>query len=212
MELKITLRDIMVYFVTGVTFLVFFLLVHFWGKFCDLKHFAYQLSENNVLLLISVAGVYIIGHVIQSIDAARLLFVKKILKPIVAKTQWRAAKFILRCLTGDRIEGVLPSTQPSGEFWRKAFYLQVKGKHSHSEYWYVTKDLLNGMETAATLLLLYSLHNGNYPFVVVFTVMTILFWIKSRHVSTEYIDSVNETYTIIEQEKNSAALEAPPTK
>jgi hypothetical protein len=121
MEFKITLRDVMVYFITGVSFLVFAITMHFWNRLEALKAMAGQLAENNVLLLISLAGIYVVGQVVQSVDAARYFFAIRIIKPRMNEKSWRLTKFILFCLAGDRIAGVMQPVESREDFWKKAY-------------------------------------------------------------------------------------------
>lgn len=204
MEFKITLRDVMVYFITGVSFLVFAITMHFWNRLEALKAMAGQLAENNVLLLISLAGIYVVGQVVQSVDAARYFFAIRIIKPRMNEKSWRLTRFILLCMTGDRIAGVMQPGESREDFWKKAYYLQVKDKYGYSDYWYVAKDLLNGMETAAILLMPYALWAGQYIFAIIFFIMAILFWIKSRLVARDYVTSVCETYAVVQGEPLAA--------
>jgi hypothetical protein len=197
------------------------------------------LKSSNTLFVFSViACLYIMGHLIQAIDMVRYKLVKKFFYDHA--TEPGVNGFIYRTGMGGRVAGALLSQYLTGvrpankdsqsnqglidaqtyekQFWEKAVYLQVKGQYTYSNYWYVVKDLLNGLETVLIILSFYSFFLFFYikffntisywPWdklciFGIYCFFTFVFWVKAKVLSEAFIESVVTTHKILLEEPTS---------
>ena len=158
METKFTVRDVLVYLLTGLAFFVLILPLVWTSQYRP------DDSLINTLIhgfdfwksILAIPIIYLFGHIIDCLDLVRLKLASFVKPMSGVRTFWSSlTKFFYFLLVGDRVTGLLyfkpvkvendDSIEDFDSLWYKANFLQIKNQFNVSEYWYVTKDLFNAL-------------------------------------------------------------------
>lgn len=200
---KYTIRDFLVYFLTGL-----FLLVTLMYKFDSslLTYFRItqtDIKDNSALtIFLLVPGLYILGHIIHGID---LLAFKsgRYVWDFKEKHKVNLKKFKLLwffstlnfIINGNRVTGILNGRpQNTHDFWQKASELQYLGKFDKSEYWNLMNDLFKGLTLISLGWTIFYYVNHDKLNTVISSTLVILFWYRARHMATNFVSTVNNTW------------------
>lgn len=205
---KYTIRDFLVYFLTGL-FLLVTLMYKFDGSLLDYFRITQaDIKENSALtIFLLVPGLYILGHIIFGIDlltfkSGRYVcdFKEKYkvnLKKFKILWFFKTLNFIIN---GNRVTGILIGRpQNTHDFWLKASELQYLGKFDKSEYWILMNDLFKGL-TLISLgwTIFYCIDHDKFNTIVSST-LSLLFWYRARHMATNFVSTVNNTWAAIKE-------------
>jgi hypothetical protein len=222
MEAKFTFRDILVYFLTGLAFLVLLSPLHYNGWYkTEITQVCSQLGFGAgnfwTPALLALPAVYLLGHVVDCLDLVRLNLAKLIKPKPKGSLFWsKLLSLFYIFLVGDRVTGLLyskPTRVENGEvdedfdsLWDKGNYLQTKNQFAHSDYWYMIKDLFNSLQSACILCLFLTITSGkndvtNWEKLSLFYfLLLVLFWVKSRYFAKYYIKNVINTFNWLRRE------------
>ncbi len=207
MESKFTIRDILVYFLTGLTFVILLLPITW-----DDINFILPKEEKNfpytTLTILVIPAIYVLGHIIDSTDTLRVVVLANALKPRGKPSRINKIRsFFYFLLVGDRITGYIyfKGAQPlendaSYEFklyWKKVNYIQAFDKYRYSEYLESLKDLFNSLQSAVLICLIYGLINSEWTASLIYLILLVLFWKKSEYYTGSLVNSVENTYEIL---------------
>lgn len=212
MEIKFTVRDILVYFLTGIG-LVFMLMVLFFKEIMDYQEAIFEVlpKENQTLIIILLIPlIYLLGHIADSIDLIRLK-IASLSKPKESnrKFWYKLKRFVYLILVGDRVTGIIYKQKGKNniseelrfsEFWESVNYNQVKGKYNVSEYFEALKDLFSALQSVALVGIFVSMIFGNWIAMIPLLFILILFWLKTSYYSEVFIASVDNVYKILKEE------------
>lgn len=196
MENKFTLRDFLVYLLTGFSVVIFYLPLMF-------KESIQTFKENQALfkdfsatfVIFLLLAFYLIGHIIQSVDLMRYFIVKKLLHKMSVSDSNKFKRFFVGFLANNRVIGVLHfEGKIHSEFQKKVYTLQAQGKFSGSEYWYSLKDLFHGLEIVALGFTIWAFFLEKYIFLFIYFFIAISFWLEARFYSKEYVESVEFSF------------------
>ena len=205
MQDRFTIRDFLVYFITGL-FLLITLLYSFHNSLLDYFQISKQDIKDNpaltVFLLIPI--LYLLGHLVHGIDLI-LFFIggkafhqkKKYTHKLKRWKIYWLIRFVITVINGYRIAGLLNNKNlETTDFWKKVSKLQYNGKFSKAEYWNLMNDLLKGITLISLGWVIYYLINFSKLELCIFVFLTIIFWYRARHMATNFISTVNYTYEI----------------
>ncbi len=200
---KYTIRDFLVYFLTGL-----FLLVTLMYKF-DISLLDYfritkvDIKDNSALtVFLLIPGLYILGHIIHGIDlltfkSGRYVWdfkEKHNAKLKKCKMLWffNTINFVIN---GNRVTGILNARpQKTHDFWQRASKLQYLGKFDKSEYWNLMNDLFKGLTLISLSWSIFYCYDHDKLNTIVSSILAILFWYRARHMATNFVSTVNNTW------------------
>lgn len=197
-SVKFSLRDLITYFLVGFIGFIYFAYRKGNPDEIFIKN-AGNLKDNQTFLVIFLFAIcYVLGHIIQGIDLGRLLISRKI-KPILNKNKFfRFRQIIYYYFLYGRVSHLLYfANKNQNEFWKKVAYVQTKGQYQHSEYQYALKDFFNGMETVCFIITLDQLFLGKFAYFLPGILITILFCIKGKYSSENFIKNIEDTYSVL---------------
>lgn len=200
---KYTIRDFLVYFLTGL-----YLLVTFFYKFDNsmLDYFRItkaDIKDNSALtIFLLLPGLYILGHIVHGID----LFIFKIgrfIWDIKNKQATKLKKFMVLwffntlnfVINGNRVTGILNRRpQNTHDFWQKANELQYLSKFDKSEYWNLMNDLFKGLTLVSLGWAIFYYNQHDKLNTIISSTLTVIFWYRARHMATNFVSTVNNTW------------------
>ncbi|MDJ1483095.1 MULTISPECIES: hypothetical protein [Xanthocytophaga] len=208
MDLKFTLRDILVYVFTGLSFFIFVLPIEFETINCFILEHSSFFSGNEFLTSgLAIGGCYILGYLMQSIDVMKYYFCRKRLGEKANKNL-----SLNKILWADRISGLLyietievkdykdtTYQKHREDFWERVTKIQVAEKYSQIDYWYVLKDFTNGLETVSLIMFFWSIRIWSESvtkcicLMGMYALIYIAFYIKSSVLSEQFISAVRVT-------------------
>ena len=196
MENKFTVRDFLVYFLTGFSLIIFYVPLKFDENMQILRNNQSLLKDfGTVIIVFFLLTFYLVGHIIQSVDLIRYLIVKRIIKNTIVDRKNKIFKLIVSYLANNRVVGILYFGEKNhDDFQKKVYYLQGQGKFNNSEYWYSLKDLFHGLEVVALSFSIWALFLDKFIFFGIYFFISISFWFEARFYSKEYVESVEYTY------------------
>lgn len=208
---KFTLRDFMVYFLTGF-FLFLTILFRYNSSLLQFFNIEKVDIENNsaLTILILVPGLYLLGHFIHSVDWILFKIGRFVIDIEVTYKKKHNNCFFLciikmfRFITsGSRISGIVyTNSKDSKMFWQKVAKLQSESKYDRSEYWYLINDLFKGITLIALGWVFYSLIIRDFVSFFIYFVLTILCWFRARHSATNFVTTIENTCKEIESKIN----------
>lgn len=211
MEAKFTIRDILVYFLTGSALILTLGLIY-WDLIVENYTEVLQITPEGKIIstIIILPIIYLLGHTVDSLDILRVNIANKIRPKSTNKKIWKKLKeWIYFFLAGDRISGALyfrekksnPNFQEDfKQFWQKVNFIQVNEKYGLSEYLEVMKDLFNSLQSVLLVGIGLSIVELKWKLIIVFSILLFLFWIKAEHYSKSYINSVENIFDSLEKQ------------
>jgi hypothetical protein len=217
MQDKYTIRDFLVYFLTGL-----FLLLTLLNKFNHslLDYFTItktDIKDNSaVTIFLLIPGLYILGHTVHGLDLATFKF-GRLLWDFKVKHESKLKKFKVLWLfnrvnilvNGNKVTGILNSKNIKSKiFWKKATRIQYEGKFDKLEYWLLMNDLFKGLSLISLgWTLFYSFKFSTIEFFF-YCSLTVLFWYRARHFATNFVTTVNHTFDIATEITNANSKQA----
>lgn len=200
---KYTFRDFLVYFLTGL-FLLVTLMYRFDNSLLDYFRITQtDIKDNSALtIFLLIPGLYILGHIVHGIDLLTFkigryvwdFMGKHVTKLKKFKVFWfiNTLNFIIN---GNRVTGILNSRQQNTqEFWQRASELQYLGKFDKSEYWNLMNDLFKGLSLISLGWTIFYYNDHDKLNLIVSSTFTIIFWYRARHMATNFVSTVNNTW------------------
>lgn len=200
---KYTIRDFLVYFLTGL-FLLVTLLYRFDNSLLGYFRISrIDIKDNSALtVFLLVPGLYIVGHIIHGIDlltfkSGRYVwdFKEKYeasLKRINMFWFFNTLNFIIN---GNRVTGILNGReQNTHDFWQKVSMLQFLGKFDRSEYWNLMNDLFKGLTLISLGWTIFFCIDHDKLNSATSLILAVLFWYRARHMATNFVSTVNNTW------------------
>ena len=199
---KYTVRDFLVYFITGL-FLLLTLLYRFGISLLEFFRITQtDIKDNSALtVFLLIPLLYILGHIVHAIDLLLLKSGQYIWK-FKEKYSLKLKKFKIFwifnffnfIISGNRVTGILnEKRQNRGTFWKRVHELRHESKTSNSEYWYLMSDLHKGLALiciAWTILYLCECDKIN---TIISATLAFLFWIRARHMAKNFVSTINNT-------------------
>ncbi len=204
MQDKYTIRDFLVYFITGL-YLLLTTLYCYKGALLNFL----SISPSNVkdysaiIIFFMLPGLYILGHAVHGVDLIifkignfLLDFKKKHVQTLSKYCLLKIIHFLCVVVTGNRIAGILNSKNITSHiFWKMLSRLQYEGKSEKAEYWVLMADLFKGLTQISFWWSIYYLKSSKAEFTISI-VLTVLFWFRGRHMATNFVSTVNNTYEV----------------
>ncbi|MBS1780111.1 MAG: hypothetical protein JST70_12340 [Bacteroidetes bacterium] len=206
MEDKFTLRDFLVYFATGLFFLLVLLRTfdNTLLKFFNIEKSDIKDNEALVIFLL-LPGLYLIGHFIHGLDLVlfklgryfwdlKSSYSTKLKK---FKVLW-IVNFLVLILNGYRVTGMLNKKGIiPNEFWVKVSRLQYDGKFEKAEYWNLMNDLFKGLTLVSFCWLLFVLYHFRWFDFWLSLLFTFVFWNRARHMVVNFVSTTMNTHKAI---------------
>ncbi len=193
MENKFTIRDFLVYILTGFTLTIFFIPLIYTKIFIFYTENQSLFKDLGIFIsIISLLTFYLIGHIIQSLDLIKYIGIKKI---IDLKSNSKMLNYVVLFFAKNRVIGLLYERKENyDDFSKKVYQLKNFEKFTYVEYWHSLKDLFHGLEIIAFIFIILTLSIGNFLLFGIYFFLYILFWFKSYFYSIEYVKSVDFYY------------------
>ena len=200
---KLTIRDFLVYFTTGL-FLLAMLMYRFGSSLLELfKVTTTDIKDNSALTIFFLVPVlYILGHLVHAVNAFLskigqyiIWFFKKIFssKPESSRLLW-IPNFFNFVINGNRVKGILNAKkQDKGQFWKRVHKLRYEGKSDNLEYYYLLCDLHKGLAfICVTSTILYFIEHDRLN-TIISAALAILFWYRARYMAKQFVAVINNT-------------------
>jgi hypothetical protein len=197
---KYTIRDFIVYFITGL-FLLLILLYKFGISFLEFFKITQTDIKDNPTLTIFflIPMLYILGHLVHAVDVVLIKigqyiwhFIKKYTLELKRfKILW-IFKFFNYIINGNRVNGILNAKNEDIEkFWKKVHRLQYESK---SGAWNnLMSDLHRGL--ALICLMCAILYFWEYDKIntIISAILTILFWYRAKYMAGNFVLAIKNT-------------------
>lgn len=195
---KYTFRDFLVYFMSGIIG-VFILLINFREGLSGFVNTNKDLIKDadTVILLLSIPLFYFIGHIIHGVDTL-LFYAGRPLRELSEKCI--CLKPFNLVINGHRVSNTLHQKKLDYvNFWKECAKLQNKKLFGASEYWYVLNDFFKGIYVVTWIAIIISIKNLEYCIALAFLMLNFLFWMKARMYAHHFVNTVNNTVSVIEE-------------
>lgn len=190
MDGKFTIRDILVYFMSGFLFLLVFIITY--------SDYVYKLLNDHkdyltLYGIISLPTCYIIGHVVHSIDVSIFSAIGNFLKDLHDDKKNKWTLFLHRLFNGHRIRGILY------EYWdkdRDKFVGTVCRCSNHilyneAKYWSYLNDTFKGYMLIFLIFSISAFFRSNHILGIILLILTILFRERGRFFGIYYVQSIS---------------------
>jgi hypothetical protein len=198
MDSKFTIRDFLVYFLTGL-FLLLSLLYQFKGRLFEFFEINISLIKDTsaIYIFFLLPGLYLLGHFVQSVDHLLNVIIHKLYQQKVA------SKLFIPFLS-HRIHFQVTKRKLSVDtFWKNCSKLIVNNAYEHPHYWNLMHQLFEGLTLITTGWCIYFLYHFLFMKFLLAFFLTIVFWIRAKRMAELFIKTV---------EDNISALPAIPLK
>lgn len=204
---KFTFRDFFVFFLSGVSAVFCFIITQYdtiifeinKPENVDMKNFVKEYST--VFSLLSIPGMYMLGHFIHGCDDLVNFWTKL----IRGRKKTRKPKCLIfhgphLIAYENRINGYLERREEDvNEFWQKFAYLQINNQAQNADYWYVMNELFKGVTLTCLIFGFYGLFtdgkNEGYMFLFVF-----VFWERAHYFAKRFYMNVTKVYLALQKE------------
>ncbi|MBK6997867.1 MAG: hypothetical protein IPH31_24395 [Lewinellaceae bacterium] len=193
---KFTIRDILVFFITGLVGLLLFSILYQTNviEFYNENRSAIM-ETSTIILLIGSPIVYLLGHFISSMEDVLFMFGKK--ARTLAKRFW-VFKPLDFLFNGYRVQTLLLEFEISTrDFWKMYSKAQINNSSSISEYWHIMSDLFKNIFTITFFAILYSFWWCNYKITILFIIIAIGSWYRSKVFSRQFVLSVRDINSVL---------------
>lgn len=197
---KYTIRDFLVYFITGL-FLLVTLLYRFGISLLDFFRITTtDIKDNSALtIFLLIPGLYILGHFVHAIDL--LLFkIGLILWDFKEKHSLCLKKckifwvfnFFSLVISGYRVSGILNAKKRDiCKFWKEAHKSLGEGKSGNSEYWHLMNDLFKGLTLICISWTIFYFYESCVIHSFISGILVFLFWYRARHMAKNFVSTID---------------------
>ena len=199
---KYTVRDFLVYFITGL-FLLLTILYRFGISLLEFFSITQtDIKDNSALtVFLLIPGLYILGHIVHAIDLLLLKsgqyiwsFKEKYSSKLKKFKIFWIFNFFNFAISGNRVTGILNSKkQKRGTFWKRVHELRCEGKSGNSEYWYLMSDLNKGLALICIAWTIFYFCEYDKMNTIICATLAFLFWIRARHMAKNFVSTINNT-------------------
>ena len=195
---KVTMRDVFVYLLSGLAFLIALISADYNWCLSNRYLFASIFKGNTAVITFAILTVlYFAGHIIHSLDT--VLYG-------VAKVVWKRKKsskgmyFFYFIIAGHRVSGNINLRNKRSEFIEQTYNeLELLSKSKHSEYFYIMNDLFKGLTLIALLFVGYTLKDFRIVACFIYLSLLLLFWYRARYYANSFIDTVESTRAALDR-------------
>lgn len=206
MESKYTIRDFMVYALTGIYFMISIAIV----MFESIKNIVkYEVIKDNQTLIIFfiIPIAYFLGHIIHGLDTFIMKISKKLKKNDETSKCIECIKSLLKYpiyipLNYYRVIIQIEKQKlENDKFWQDCNELQLKGKYIYAEYWYTMNDMLKGLTLTSFVMMLICIRNINYIkhgllYSILFASFTIIFCFRAKFMAENFVNTIKRIKAI----------------
>jgi hypothetical protein len=204
MSTNFTFRDFIVYFLTGISFILSLAMIYHYNPLITLScSNQYELKKDYslIIILFMVPIVYIIGHLISTIDTLAMKYYiflrKKLIKnnSIILKAFLGLNTFLFyrqrvayHAMQQPKNGG--PKYSTIEDFWVSCAKLQKENHYSYAEYWYVLNDLFKNLAMVSLICSIISIIKQEWFLMVIFIVLTMLFIYRAIQFAEYFVSTV----------------------
>lgn len=212
MDIKYTFRDLIVYLLTGFTSMVLFFIARpeHLKLMYDSVLIKYLMDNQFLFILVLIPILYIIGHIIQIFDLIISFDIAQKLERYKWETPYNSSRNIfIKIIQG--IYALCASSTTEYQYKKRGiahrdfnsmkYQLIVTNKYNTAEYYYLLKELFNGLRVFTLLFLLYMLFDylwlencTCYTVVIIYIVLFFLFWTKAYNSAKNFSYEVTKVY------------------
>jgi len=215
---KFTIRDFLVYFTSG--FFALIVLFYIFNKEVLRSYSQFQMiieKNSAIIIFLLLPCLYLLGQFIHGIDLiffkiGRILSDIKTKRIVNNKKVGCLLKSCIKILNGYRVTGYLDEKNYNTHaFWVIVSCLQYEDKFDKAEYWYLMNDLNKALTLISFILSFYSVITISVSSSIVGTLLTIIFWLRARHMSVNFVQTTLNTASASKEpltEKNIISLKA----
>lgn len=209
MDVKYTFRDLIVYLLTGFTCVCLFLLVK--SEYIDIALNSKFLKDSDKILLflftILIPLLYIVGHIIQIFDLIISFYLARPLTKYRWNPQYNSFKYSIfrylyfftaastveyhtqkRCISHD-------------DFNNQKYTLLIEGKYNSAEYYYLVRELFNGLRIFTFVFTVYLIFSKNTEFltILIYILLYLIFWLKAYNSAKNYTYEITKVYSVLKK-------------
>ena len=195
---KFTIRDFVVFFMSGFVCICTFLIINYPALYQEIDKLR-ESEKGNIIALISlliIPFIYFIGQVVHAIDT---LFLSIGIYLDKKKPKNTIVKLFYFLIFKHRIRGCLKINVE--DFWEKSDYLYILGLNNKYEYLYVLNDFYKGLSLIFTLGFFNALFVLKISWALLFIFLSFVFWYKAMFYSKNYVKSVLRGSKIAEKHR-----------
>lgn len=195
MDIKYSIRDFFVYFLTGFYFILIFLIEHGYNLYTNEKYLLIFEHINFTILILIVPLIYLLGHFIHSVDWMIWEYMNIIGRKISifghSRIVKRIVNIILFIINNNRVAGILNKKNIDEKvFKEKLSLLRIKSIEDKAEYWHIMNDLFESITLISFGWLIYSLFNFNEFKIIIYLILSIIFWHRARQMALNYVSNI----------------------
>lgn len=192
MENKITLKDFLVYFLTGFYCSILFLIYKRSEiNFSEITKFYEHFKDDSIFItLLIIPIVYLIGQIIHSLD---YIIFKLTMKLWQVNSRNRIFNVIKITFSKIHVDGIVKiNNENSNEFWLSINKIQITNNYAHIEYWLLMNDLFKGILQVCVIFSIFCLINFDLTYFLLLLSLTIIFYYRANLMADKfYINSKN---------------------
>jgi hypothetical protein len=194
MDSKFTIRDFLVYFLTGL-FLLLSLLYQFKGRlfyFFDINTSLIK-DASALYIFFLLPGLYLLGHFVQSVDHLVNIIMHRLYQQKIAP------KLFIPFLSY-RIDFQVTKAKLSVDaFWKNCSKLIINNAYEHPHYWNLMHQLFEGLTLITSGWCIYFLYHLLFKKFLLAFFLTIVFWLRAKRMAELFIKTVEDNISALPQ-------------
>ena len=194
MENKFTIKDFLVYYLTG-----FYVVIVLALLFLKVDSISFCLLEkySTLIIIFSIPLIYLIGQTTHGIDLILFEIAISLWKFNFNNKFLKSLRYYFNTLHVDGI--VIIKNSDRDLFWKKVNRLQIKNKYSHLDYWILMNDLFKGLFIVSFISLIVSILFLNKINIITFLLLSIIFFHRASVMALNFYKNVLLTWEISEE-------------
>ena len=209
---KFTVRDLLVYFMTGL--FLFLILLHQLGPerlFCffNIDINKAIITDNSLLAFFAgfllIPALYILGQLVCSVNGviSRIIGEKciekelmKLEKSLPDSKRLKVIRIFDCAINGNRLRGVLKARGKGktwDEFWKRVYKLRYNGKADSADYWNFMGDLFQCLTLICFVWVLLCAFKCEW-IIIISIALTYLSWERAKQMKKNFVDTVINTW------------------
>ena len=212
---KFTVRDLLVYFMTGL--FLFLILLNQIGYEKLLSFFNIDINEiiiekNSFIAFLAgillISALYILGHLVcaitlvitREIGHRCIDCIEKITKLEKSSPKFKGLKILIGIdfvINSNRVAGVLKKEgegKTRDQFWKRVHELRHNDMAVSADYWNFMGDLFQGLSLICLFWALLCFCKSEWAVMIAAIVLMLLFWMRARYMAINFVKTVINTW------------------
>ena len=205
MDERLTLRDLIVFFISGFLFTAIFiityydiLLEHYEQINTSDSHSFLKKIDGTLILAAGIPSLYVIGHFVHAIDSVIFSNLGLVFQRLYKKHPNFFTKSIHRLFNGHRIRGIIDDYWTINEdlLVADAKCVNQPTLYNEARYWSFLNDTLKAYVLVFLVFVIVAFARDKLLMGVVYLLFLILFRYRGRLFGIYYVQSISRIYTL----------------